>query len=148
MFNILKEKIKDVSTEGLTLKLTEAMIESLIKIKSGDKDIKVEIESQYLKLHGTTVVKKMMIKKKISYRILLKPVQIQNRVLKFELVEMKPVDIDMINLKIFNYPPFSEYSNRVICIDLNAWDLVKKFPILKIKSYELVDGAINLKLIL
>lgn len=146
MFNKLKGMINDISTNGVPLKITSGMLEHLINRNEDVKNVKVEISPEYFVLHGETEVKKMMLKKNISFTLKLKPVQIENRSIQFELVEMKPVDMNFINNKIFNRPPFLEYNNRTLIIDFNAWDNVKKVPVGNIKSYEMLDGAINLKL--
>jgi hypothetical protein len=145
MFNKLKENLTNISTNGFPIRITAVMLENLIKIKSDQQDIKVELTPDYLILHGTTEIKKMMLKKNVPFTIKFKPIQLEKRMIVFELAEMKPVDMNFINNKIFNSPPFLEYTNRTIKIDLNAWDIVKKIPVGNIKSYEFVDGAINLK---
>ena len=146
MFNKFKNKLTDISTNGLSIPITAAMLERLIKMKSDEQNVKVEITPEYLIIHGTTEVKKMMLKKNVSFTITLKPVQLEKRTIVFELVEMKPVDMNFINSKIFNKPPFLEYTNRTIKIDFNAWDIVKKVPVGNIKSYEMIDGTLNIKL--
>ena len=146
MFNKFKNKLTDISTNGLPIPITAAMLERLIKMKSDEQNVKVEITPEYLIIHGTTEVKKMMLKKNVSFTITLKPVQLEKRTIVFELVEMKPVDMNFINSKIFNKPPFLEYTNRTINIDFNAWDIVKKVPVGNIKSYEMIDGTLNIKL--
>lgn len=146
MFNKFKEKLTDISTNGLPIKITAAMLEQLIKMKSDEKDVKVEITSEHLVIHGTTEVKKLMIKKNVPFTVILKPIQLEKRTILFELADMKPVDMNFINNKIFNRPPFLEYTNRTIKIDANAWDIVKKVPVGNIKSYELLDGALSLKI--
>jgi hypothetical protein len=145
LFNKLKENLTNISTNGLPIRITALMVESLIKMKSDQKDIKVEITPEHLVLHGTTEVKKMMLKKNVSFTVKFKPIQLEKRMILFELVEMKPIDMNFINSKIFNNPPFSEYTNRTIKVDLNAWDIVKNIPVGNIKSYGFVDGAINVK---
>ena len=146
MFNKFKNKLSGISTNGLSIPITAAMLERLIEMKSDEQDVKVEITAEYLIIHGTTEVKKMMLKKNVSFTITLKPVQLEKRTIIFELVEMKPVDMNFINSKIFNRPPFLEYTNRTIKIDFNAWDIVKKVPVGNIKSYEMNDGTLNIKL--
>lgn len=145
MLKKFKDKLTDISANGLPIPITAMMLERLIKMKSDEQDIKVEITPEHLILQGTTEVKKLMLKKNVSFTIILKPVQLEKRTIVFELVEMKPVDMNFINSKLFNRPPFLEYTNRTIKIDFNAWDVVKKVPLGNIKSYELVEGAINIK---
>lgn len=146
MLNKFKEKLTNISANGLQIPISSSMLEQLIRVKSGKEDIKVEITPEYLVLHGATEVKKMMIKKNVSFKVTLKPIQLDKRTIHFEIVDMKPFDIDFISNKIFNRPPFMEYTNRTIKVDLNVLDIVKKIPVGNIKSYEMVEGAININL--
>ncbi|MFJ7684065.1 hypothetical protein [Peribacillus butanolivorans] len=131
---------------GLPITLTASMLERIIKMKSGEQDVKVEITPKYIVLFGTTEVKKMMFKKNVPFRITLKPVHVEKRTISFELVEMKPIDRNFINQKIFNRPPFFEFENRMIKMNFNAWNIVKRIPVGTIKSYELAEGALKIKL--
>ncbi|MGG0287937.1 hypothetical protein ABEY41_23080 [Peribacillus butanolivorans] len=131
---------------GLPITLTASMLERIIKMKSGEQDVKVEITPKYIVLFGTTEVKKMMFKKNVPFRITLKPVHVEKRTISFELVEMKPIDRNFINQKIFNRPPFFEFENRTIKMNFNAWNIVKRIPVGTIKSYELAEGALKIKL--
>jgi hypothetical protein len=146
MLNKFKEILTNLPTNGLQISISSSMLEQLIGMKSGKQDVKVEITPEYLVLHGTTEVKKMMFKKNVSFKVTLKPLQLDKRTILFELVDMKPVDINFISSKLFNKPPFLEYTNRTIKIDFNAWDVVKKIPVGNIRSYEMIEGAINIKL--
>ncbi|TWT05433.1 hypothetical protein FQV26_13450 [Planococcus sp. CPCC 101016] len=146
MLNKLKEKLISASVNGFEIPISSANMEQLIGMKLGNRDVRVEITSEYLVLHGTTEVKKMMFKKNVPFKITLKPIQLDKRTIQFELIDMKPFDINIITSKIFNKPPFAEYTNRTIKVDFNAWDVVKKIPVGNIKSYEMVEGAINIRL--
>ncbi|MGW6381697.1 hypothetical protein [Peribacillus butanolivorans] len=131
---------------GLPITLTASMLERIIKMKSGEQDVNVEITPKHIVLFGTTEVKKMMFKKNVPFRITLKPIHVEKRTISFELVEMKPIDRNFINQKIFNRPPFFEFENRMIKMDFNAWNIVKRIPVGTIKSYELAEGALKIKL--
>ncbi|MEK4538532.1 hypothetical protein NST21_24960 [Peribacillus sp. FSL K6-1552] len=131
---------------GLPITLTASMLERIIKMKSGEQDVKVEITPKHIVLFGTTEVKKMMFKKNVPFRITLKPVHVEKRTISFELVEMKPIDRNFINQKIFNRPPYFEFENRMIKMNFNAWNIVKRIPVGTIKSYELAEGALKIKL--
>jgi hypothetical protein len=137
--------LKNVSTNGFSIPITATMLERFILKKSGAQDIKVKITPEHLILRGTMEVKKLMLKKNVSFAITLKPFKLEKRLILLTLVEMKPLNMDFINSKIFNKPPFMEYDNQTVKIDLNAWDIMKKIPLGNIKSYELVDGAMNIK---
>lgn len=131
---------------GLPITVTEAMIEKILRMKSYGQDIKVEITPKHIVLSGTTEVKKMMLKKNVAFRITLKPVHVEKRTISFELVEMEPIDRNFINRRIFNKPPFFEFENRTVKMNVNAWNIVRKIPVGTIKSYELVEGALKMKL--
>ncbi|MGE6611575.1 hypothetical protein ACQKFG_13735 [Peribacillus sp. NPDC076916] len=133
---------------GITITLTEAMIEKIIRSKSYGQDIKIEITPKHIVLSGTTEVKKMMFKKNVAFRITLKPVSVEKRTILFELVEMEPIDRKFINQRIFNRPPFFEFEKRTIKMNVNAWKIVRKIPVGTIKSFELVEGALKIKLTL
>jgi len=133
---------------GIPITVTEAMIEKIIRMKSYGRDIKVEITPKHIVLSGTTEVKKMMFKKNVAFRITLKPVSVEKRTIVFELVEMEPIDRNFINQRIFNRPPFFEFEKRTIKMNVNAWNIVRKIPVGTIKSYELVEGALKMKLTL
>ncbi|RRN71235.1 hypothetical protein EI200_12360 [Peribacillus simplex] len=131
---------------GIPITVTAAMIKRIIKMKSYDQVIKVEITPKHIVLSGTTEVKKMMFKKNVAFRITLKPVHVEKRTISFELVEMEPIDRNFINHRIFNKPPFFEFENRTIKMNVNAWNILSKIPVGTIKSYELVEGALKMKL--
>ncbi|MGE7761551.1 hypothetical protein [Peribacillus sp. NPDC097895] len=136
----------NVFGNGIPIKVTASMLERIINMKSNEQKIKVEITPKHIVLWGTTEVKKMMFKKNVPFRITIKPVHVDNRTISFELVEMKPIDRNFINHKIFNRPPFFEFENRMIKMNVNAWNIVRKIPVGTIKSYELVEGALKLKI--
>ncbi|MDV7765969.1 hypothetical protein [Peribacillus sp. CSMR9] len=131
---------------GIPITVTEAMIEKILRMKSYGQDIKVEITPKHIVLSGTMEVKKMMLKKNVAFRITLKPLHVEKRTILFELVEMEPIDRNFINQRIFNKPPFFEFENRTIKMNVNAWNIVRKIPVGTIKSYELVEGALKMKL--
>ncbi|MGE7603091.1 hypothetical protein ACQKL5_11355 [Peribacillus sp. NPDC097675] len=145
MFDKFKDKITKAATEGFAIPITSKMIAGLIEKKTGEI-IDVHITSEHITLQGTTEIKIMMLTKKVAFTIILKPVQIDKRTILFQLVQMKPFDIKFINNKLFNKPPFFEYHKRRIKIDFNSWDVVKKVPVGQIRSFELVEGALNIKL--
>ena len=144
MFNKIKNKLTNIATNGFPITISADTIQNFIRTKSSMPDVVVEITHEHIVLSGTTEVKKMLLKKNVSFMVKLKPVQLEKRTILFELVEIKPIDMGFINNKIFSKPPFLEYTDRTIIIDLNAWEIVRKVPVGNIKSYELVDGALTI----
>lgn len=140
MLDKFKKKLGEMSKNGVTIPIKPMMLEQLIKRQSNQKDIKVEITTDYLIIRGTTDTQNA------SYTVTLKPVQMEKRVVVFEIESMNPADMTIPDIKIFNSPPFSGYSNHTVKMDFNSWDIVKKVPVGKIKSYEMNDGTMKLTL--
>ena len=139
MLDKLKKKITEISKDGITIPIKPKMLEQLIKSQSDQKDIKVEITSSYLAISGTNETN-------APYRVALQPVHMEKRVIAFEVASKEPTGLDIVELKVFNSPPFSEPAKNAVKMDFNAWDIVKKVPVGKIKSYEMADGTIKLTL--
>lgn len=144
MLSKFKEKLIDVSANGFQIPISSDNIEQLLRMKLENRDVKVKITPEHLVLHGEAEVKKLMFKKNVSFSLTLKPTRVDGRIIQFEILEMKPVDLNFITHKILNKPPFVEYAKRTIKIDFNAWDAVKKIPVGNIKSYEMCEGVINI----
>jgi hypothetical protein len=124
----------------VTIPIKPVMLEQLIKRQSNQKDIKVEITTDHLIIRGTTDIQNA------SYTVTLKPVQMEKRVILFEIESMQPTDMTIADIKIFNSPPFSGYSDHTVKMDFNSWDIVQKVPVGKIKSYEMEEGTLKLTL--
>jgi hypothetical protein len=134
-----KQKFNEISKNGVTVPIKPVMLEQLIKRQSGQKEIKVEITTGHLNIRGTA-------DKNVSYMISLKPIHMEKRMIIFEIESLKPTDMNKDEIKIFNSPPFSDSTNQTVKMDFNSWDVVKKIPVGKIKSYEMNDGTIKLTL--
>ncbi|WP_285768140.1 hypothetical protein [Peribacillus sp. SI8-4] len=132
--------------KGIPITLSAAMLERMLKSQLQEDNIKVEITSKHIALWGTTEVKKMMFKKQVSFRMALKPAAVEKRTITFELLELKPIDKNFINQKLFNRPPIFEYENRRIKMNMNAWNIVRNIPVGQIKSCELADGGLKMNL--
>ncbi|MFG6119312.1 hypothetical protein [Thalassobacillus sp. B23F22_16] len=146
MFNRYKEKFSDFTTNGVALKLTDAMLEELIRHKSGEENIQVSITPHQIVISGTKVLKKLFIKKNISFSVVLEPIRIEKRMLVFELISVKPINLNFINNKIFNNPPFINYDDREVKMDFNSWEIVRSVSVGNIKSFYLYNDEIEIRL--
>ena len=146
MLNKFRDKLKDMSKNGVTIPIKPMMLEQLMKRQADIKDIKVEITSEHLIIRGTTGAEDGTGKSNISFEAALKPVHMEKRVIVFEVSSVKPADLKLTDINIFNKPPFAQSSIHTVKVDFNSWDIVKKVPVGKIKHYEMANGAINLTL--
>ena len=146
MLNKFRDKLKDMSKNGVTIPIKPVMLEQLMKRQSDIKNIKVEITSERLIISGTTGVADRTGRSHISFETALKPVHIEKRVIVFEVSHVHPADLKLTDINIFNKPPFAQSSTYTVKVDLNSWDIVKKVPVGKIKHYEMSNGAIHVTL--
>lgn len=142
MFDQLKAGFMDFKEKkAVDLPLNASVFEKILERQSieGVEDLQVKIEEGLLILEGDTKVKKFGISKNIHFTLSLKPVHAEGRALQFELKKMKPLDFSTVHKKIFHKPPVVTYDERVIQIDLNAFDKVKAIPIGYIKEIAIQD---------
>lgn len=142
MFDQLKAGFMDFKEKkAVDLPLNASVFEKILKRQSieGVEDLQVKIEEGLLILEGDTKVKKFGLSKNIHFTLSLKPVHAEGRALQFELKKMKPLDFSTVHKKIFHKPPVVTYDERVIQIDLNAFDKVKAIPIGHIKEIAIQD---------
>ena len=140
MLNNLKQKFNKVSKNGVTVPIKPIMLEQLIKRQSGQKEIKVEITRNHLVIRGEAY------ENYSSFAVSLRPIHMEKRVIIFEVESLTPAGMRVEDIKIFNSLPFSGSANHTVKMDFNSWDIIRKVPVGKIKSYEMVEGTINLTL--
>ena len=140
MLNRLKQKFNEVSKNGVTVPIKPIMLEQLIKRQSGQNDIKVDITRNHLVIRGEAY------ENNASFAVNLKPIHMEKRVIIFEIESLTPAGMRVDDIKIFSCLPFSGFTNHTVKMDFNSWDIVKKVPVGKIKSYEMMEGTINLTL--
>lgn len=142
MFDQLKAGFMDFKEKkAVDLPLNASVFEKILERQSIEdvENLQVKIEEGLLILEGDTKVKKFGISKNIHFTLSLKPVHAEGRALQFELKKMKPLDFSTVHKKIFHKPPVVTYDERVIQIDLNAFDKVKAIPIGHIKEIAIQD---------
>lgn len=142
MFDQLKTGFMNLKEKkAVDLPLNASVFEKILERQSieGVEDLQVKIEEGLLILEGDTKVKKFGISKNIHFTLSLKPVHAEERTLQFELKKMKPLDFSAVHKKIFHKPPVVTYDERMIQIDLNAFDKVKAIPIGNIKKFAIQD---------
>jgi hypothetical protein len=142
----LFDKLKDGMNKGVPIPISQQMIHELIKKTDQVTDTTLDIAEAGITVTGKTEVETLLIKKEVSFMIKLLPVKMENREIHFKIEKFKPLNLDFINKKIFNHPPFLSYDGKIIKMDFNGFENVKKIPIGNIKKYELTDGKIILSI--
>lgn len=145
MFSKLKAGITNIAeNKAVTIPISAAALNGILEkyqLEAID-NASVAIQDGLIIVSGTTSIKKLGFTKELNFTLSLKPVRAEQRTLQLELVSLKPVDFNQINKKLLQRPPVITYENRLICVDLNAIDVVKKIPIGMIKSFAVEDDKL------
>lgn len=145
MFNKLKTSFASITeNKAVTIPISAAALNGILnnyKLEAIE-NAQVAIKDGLIIVTGTTNVKKFGFSKELDFTLNLKPVNVENRTLQLELVSLKPLDFNKINQKLLQRPPVITYENRLINVDLNAIEIVKKIPIGNIKSFTMEDEKI------
>lgn len=143
LFNQLKTMAEKAS---VPLPITAEMLKRVIALSNNEVfGLEAHIEQDWIKIKGK-FEKKMLVTVNVPFEITLKPKSYEERTVTFEIVEISPLDIGWMNEKIFNNPPYCSYVDRSVKMDFNAWDIVRKVPVGKIKRLEIKDDKLYVSL--
>ncbi|WP_059103236.1 hypothetical protein [Shouchella shacheensis] len=81
----------------------------------------------------------------IPFEIRLKPVKGENRTITFQVDYLKPLNNRFIKRKLFNQQPVVDYDQDFITIELNEISKIRYVPLGNIKSFQIVDGKLWVK---
>ncbi|TYS69792.1 hypothetical protein FZC76_06065 [Sutcliffiella horikoshii] len=122
--------------------ITAYMLQEVLRRNEKLQEVAVEITEDEIIVTGRAEADLKVTKKDLSFSITLEPVQMEGREIIFKIVKLKPLNLSILNKRIFDKPPHLTYKSGHIRIDFNGWELVRKIPIGKIKSYKVGDGKI------
>lgn len=148
MFSKLKDIITETKENGVPISLPASVFNTLIERYPIDTvdNVKLHFDNQLAVVTGTTKVKKLGISKKVDFTLQLRAIGASGRKIQFEIESLKPLNINMINDKIFDYPPISTFDKGVISLNLNAIEQVKKVPVGTIKSFDIKDEKLTIRI--
>ncbi|TYR80547.1 hypothetical protein FZC66_09220 [Priestia megaterium] len=139
----MKEKIAE---GGVTIPITSHMLMCIFQKQMSKQD---QIQQFAISFHGDVIHVSGIVKKfllKIPFEIVLRPLQANQRILLFEIKNMKPTNQKWLNRKIFHKPPVATYENQQIHINLNEIDKIKMIPVGNIKSFIIKDRKLRVKI--
>ena len=148
MFSKLKDIIAETKENGVPISLPASVFNTLIERYPIDTvdNVKLHFDNQLVVVTGTTKVKKLGISKKVDFTLQLRAIGASGRKIQFEIESLKPLNINMINNKIFDHPPISTFDKGVISVNLNAIEQVKKVPVGTIKSFDIQDEKLTIRI--
>lgn len=148
MFSKLKDIITETKENGVPISLSASVFNKVLERYPIDTvdHINIEFEDHLAVVTGTTKVKKLGISKKVDFTLQLKAIGASGRKIQFKIESLKPLNINMINNTVFDHPPLSTFDKGVISVNLNAIEQVKKVPVGTIKSFDIQDGKLTVRL--
>lgn len=132
------------NSKGIPVPITSNMLKEVLKRNEKVHDVTVSITKGEFIVTGKAKADLKLTKKDLPFSISLVPVKIEGRQLIFKIAKLKPLNLNILNKRIFDKPPHVKYSSGHIQIDFNSWDIVKMIPVGKITSYEMEDGRITI----
>lgn len=131
---ILKDKSIPIPiTSGMFSWMLETQTE---KIEAeGLYEVEVLFRDNYIQVSG--IAKKLLLK--IPFSIELIPSSAEQRIIKFDIRSITPLNHDWIKKKIFNKPPYVNFENDLLHINLNGYEKVRAIPVGQIVDFKIED---------
>lgn len=143
IFDKIKSGINRVKdSDGIPVPISASMLQELLRRNEKLEEVMVEIKQGEILVTGKAEADLKIAKKEVAFSITLQPVRMEGRELIFKISKLKPLNLSLLNKRIFDKPPHLTYKSGHIRIDFNGWEIVRKIPVGKIKSYHLGKGKI------
>lgn len=138
----IKEKVSNLSKQGLAITITEETLLFSAQEYLKDKEItitKIAVQDNATLINGS--IKKMGLP--IKFSITIAQEGFNEREVFFRVVEMKPLNNKWLNNVIFNrYSKFITYSDNIIQLNIDALEKIKKVRIGKISNFQMQEGKV------
>lgn len=139
----MKEKMAE---SGVTVPISASMLMRIFQKQMTKQDqiqqFSISFQDSYIHVNG--IIKKFLVK--IPFSIVLEPLEAKERTLVFKIHEMKPLNQNWINYRIFHKSLVTTYEEKQIHINLNEIDKVKVIPVGKIKQFSIQDEKLRVKI--
>ncbi|WP_417898070.1 hypothetical protein ABN702_17640 [Bacillus haimaensis] len=143
-FDKIKSGVNNIKEgKGIPFPVTANMLQEVLRRNDKLQDVGVEITDGEIIVSGKAEADLKVTKKELSFSITLEPVRMEGRELVFKLAKLKPLNLSILNKRIFDKPPHLTYKSGHIRIDFNGWEIIRKIPVGKIKSYKVGEGEIT-----
>lgn len=90
------------------------------------EDIQVLITPEELEISGYVTIKKFGLSRRQRVALFLTPQRVEKRTIYFNVLKVKPLDLESSNVSYLTKPPFTHYEDRILRLDLSTLDLLQK----------------------
>lgn len=130
LFDKIKSGVNHIKEDkGIPVPITANMLQEVLKRNDKLQDVAVEITDGEIIVTGKAEADLKVTKKDLSFSINLQPVKMEGRELVFKIAKLKPLNLSILNKRIFDKPPHLTYKSGHIRIDFNSWDIIRKIPV-------------------
>ncbi|QFT87696.1 hypothetical protein FIU87_03440 [Bacillus sp. THAF10] len=144
IFNKVSHAVESVKNIGIPIPITSKMIAKILQFNEstiearGIHDMEVIIEDNFISITGK--VKKLFFT--IPFTLKLVPNKTENRSIYFEVTNMTPLNLNWIKHRIFNKPPYVQYENKIIQLNLDGFEKIKSIPVGKVQKLRIEKNKI------
>ncbi|MCP8970746.1 hypothetical protein [Ectobacillus ponti] len=82
----------------------------------------------------------------VYFEVEIRPVRAEQRLLYFQIQQMKPLNYSWLKKKLFTKQPEVSYEDGLVIVDLNAWEQVERVPIGTIQEFRIQNGKLWVKI--
>ncbi|WP_138419529.1 hypothetical protein [Aquibacillus sediminis] len=130
-----------VKSSYMAVPVTSSMLRFVLNKKRRINQINVFITNEQVIISGKVCLKKVAFLHAIPFRVTLKPLWAEGRRMAFQLVKLRPVNIQFITKRVLT-KSFLKYEKSVLYIDLNQIRPLNRIPIGKLKGIMLKDEIV------
>lgn len=124
-----------LSSKMIQTAIVQAQVEDVQKIR-------VRIREGHLHISGEA--RKWMLK--LPFSLTLRPSHAHGRTIAFFIQEMNPILNEKFNQHLFNRPPYLQYENQQIFLDLNQIEAIRKIRKGSVKQMEIRGETLWIKI--
>lgn len=96
-------RVKDAN--GIPVPITATMLQEVLRRNDKLQEVTVKIMEGEIHIAGKAQADLKVAKKDLSFSITLQPVRIEGRELIFKIAKLKPLNLSILNKRIFDKPP-------------------------------------------
>lgn len=103
-------------------RIQEVLVKQIMELE----DIQLLITPEQIEISGYVLIKILGFSRKQRVALFLTPQRVDGRIIYFNVLKVKPLDLEASNATYLSKPPFTHYENRILRLDLSTLDLLRK----------------------
>ncbi|WP_410501898.1 hypothetical protein RIF24_14130 [Exiguobacterium acetylicum] len=144
---IRKKFLNQLTNLSVSIPIPQQRIQEVLAKQIDElENIQVLITPEELEISGYVTIKKFGLSRKQRVALFLAPQRVDGRVIYFNVLKVKPLDMEASNTTYLSKPPLTHYENRILRLDLSTLDLLQKTQYGSLRHLTLGDEEIKVGL--